>query len=152
MQERHHVKTTPGEADAVPEYTPHSVRKEEGGNVQTDDINIPIVGVAVLFFAVLLSVTVVGLQAWFYNRQTAEREAKMVAADDPGTWLGGIVHAQRDELHGTGTARSAAPTSKPATTASGTTTATAPVLVRVDIDQAIKAVAADYAGAQGIKK
>ncbi len=72
MQERHHVKTTPGEPHAVPEYTPHPVRKEDGHDVQTDDINIPLVAMLVAFFGVVLAITIVSLQAWFYNSQAAE--------------------------------------------------------------------------------
>src|SRR3954469_9440275 len=105
MKERHHVKTTPGEPNAAPEGIAHPVHKEEGGNVQMDDINIPIVAIAVAFFAILLAVTIVSLQAWFYNYQASERAAKMLAQDDPGdanhvgTELGVLLKKQRDELY-----------------------------------------------------
>src|ERR1700761_2488429 len=116
MQERQHVKTTPGE-QAPPEIVAHPVRKEEGGNVQTDDINIPMVAVSVAFFAVLLAVTIVGLQAWFYNRDAAERLAKTIPQDDPRTWLGGILQTQRGDLQGYGPVRDLSPATKPGATA-----------------------------------
>jgi hypothetical protein len=142
MQERHHVKTTPGEAKA-PEVVPHPVRKEPGGNVQTDDINIPMVAVFVAFFAVLLAVTITGLQAWFYNYQAAERAAKTAPQDDPSTELGAILHEQRAELTTPGLAR-------PAPGATGAATQNRPN--RVPIDQAMADVVAAYARSRGANR
>ena len=99
MQERHHVKTTPGEPHAVPEYTPHSVRKEEGGNVQMDDINIPIVAVAVAFFGVLLAVVIMwtaGVVLQLPGGRAGIR--KLLAQDDPRTVLGAMLEKDRNEL------------------------------------------------------
>jgi len=156
MQERHHVKTTPGEPFAVPEYTEHPIRKEEGGNVQMDDINIPLVAVAVAFFAVLLAVTIVSLQAWFYHSQTAERQSIVLAQDDPGdanhvgTELGVLLKKQRDELRDPpGLAR--AP-EVPATAPGTTKPATAQVEARnkrIPVDVAMKIVEKEYATGRG---
>ena len=146
MQERHHVKTTPGEPDAVPEFTPHPVRREEGGNIQMDDINIPLVTVIVAFFAILLAVTIVSLQAWFYNQQTAERESKILPQDDPRTELGAILAKQRQELHEGGFARPAVPVA----TAPGAATSSQPVAARrIPIDQAMQLVISEYNAGRG---
>jgi hypothetical protein len=99
MQEHQHVKTTPGEAVA-PEVVYHPIRVEEDAHVQTDDINIPLVAVSVAFFAILMLVLVLGLQAWFYNADNAERAAKMIPQGAPGTPLGDMLANQRAELYG----------------------------------------------------
>ncbi len=146
MQERHHVKTTPGE-QAPPEIVAHPVRKEEGGNVQTDDINIPMVAVAVAFFAVLLSVTIVGLQAWFYNRDAAERIAKTIPQDDPRTWLGSRLQVQRADLEGYGPVRDLTPATGPAA-GRGTAPAVPPAnrKMHIPIETAMTLVEKEYAG------
>jgi hypothetical protein len=147
MQERRHVKTTPGEPHAVPEYTPHPVRREEGGNVQMDDINIPLVAVIVAFFGVLLAVTIVSLQAWFYNRESAERQRQTLAQDDPATELGALWAKQRRELDDPpGLARSLVTASAPAT---GTSQPTTQPHRRIPIDEAMAIVAKEYGAARG---
>jgi len=144
MQERQHVKTTPGE-QAVPEVVPHPVRKEDGHDVQTDDINIPLLGIFVVFFAVLLSVVIVSLQAWFYNVQATERAAKLASQESPATELGHLLQAQRAELHSSGLARENTPAaSAPASNAAAP--ATAPRHNRIPIDQAMKIVVSSYQG------
>ena len=157
MQERHHVKTTPGEPFAVPEYTEHPIRKEEGGNVQMDDINIPIVAVAVAFFAVLLAVTIVSLQAGFYHYQASERQAKMLAQDDPGdahhvgTELGILLKKQRDELRDPpGLARAPeVPATAPATGPKPPTATAVARTKRIPIDAAMTIVEKEYAAGRG---
>lgn len=99
MQEHQHVKTTPGE-NVAPEFVDQPVRPEPGSNMQMDDINIPLVAVSVAFFAVCLLVLVIGLQAWFYNYDNAEREAKTVAEGAPGTELGAMLENAHAELYG----------------------------------------------------
>jgi hypothetical protein len=149
MQERRHVKTTPGEPHAAPELIDHPVRKEEGGNVQMDDINIPLVAVIVAFFAVLLAVTIVSLQAWFYNVQTAERQRQQLAQDDPATELGALWAKQRHELtDAPGWARALGPaTTGPATGSS--TGASAAARKRIPIEQAMAIVEKEYSAARG---
>jgi hypothetical protein len=141
MQERHHVKTIPGEA-AVPEVVSHPVRKEPGGNVQMDDINIPIVAVTVAFFAVLLAVVIVSLQAWFYSAQAAERASKISPQGSPETWLGAIVIPQRAELQESGPVHE---TVAGGTTGPATTTVTR---YRMPIGDAMKIIQQQYAGGQ----
>ena len=150
MQERRHVKTTPGEPNAAPELIDHPVRKEEGGNVQMDDINIPIVAVIVAFFAVLLAVTIVSLQAWFYNVQAAERQRQTLAQDDPATELGAIWAKQRHELNdAAGWARTLGPaTSGPATAASTGASQPAAGRKRMPIEQAMAIVEKEYSAAR----
>jgi hypothetical protein len=99
MQEREHVKTTPGEPKA-PEVVPHPVRPEPGASTQSEDINIPLVTLMVSFFAVALAVLIVGLQAWFYNYDAFEREAKQVSQGAPGTELGAQLAKAHRELYG----------------------------------------------------
>lgn len=142
MQERHHVKTTPGEPNATPEHVPHPVRREEGGNVQTDDINIPAVAAGVAVFAVLLAVIITSLQAWFYSAEAAEVARKTPAQDDPSTWLGHIVHNQRKELHDVSFHNT--DRDLPGAT---TAPATAESKPRLTIDNAMKLVEKDYAAA-----
>lgn len=141
MQERRHVKTIPGEPVA-PEVVPHPVRKEEGGNVQMDDINIPLVAVMVAFFAVLLAVTIVSLQAWVYNGEAAEKKNQTLAQDDPRTEFGAMLAAQGHDLNAPpGPSRPldlSAPATAPATGAGAT--GTAPRL-HIPIEDAIRIVA-----------
>jgi hypothetical protein len=137
MQERHHVKTTPGEMKA-PEIVPHPVRKEDGHDVQTDDINIPMVGIFVVFFAVLLSVVIISLQAWFYGYQDSERTRKLASQESTSTDLGKMLEQQRGELqHGPSKLRLAA---AGATTAA----ASAPQGHPVPLERAMILVADQY--------
>jgi hypothetical protein len=140
MQERQHVKTTPGEAHASPEFAPHAVQREEGGNVQHDDINIPLVATMVAFFGALLAVTIVSLQAWIYAQQAAETEAQTVKQPDrdPSTWLGAILTGQRKEIETTGPVRdTTGGTTKPGVTPP-------PPKQRITIEQAMQLVEANY--------
>lgn len=98
MQEHHHVKTIPGEP-VSPEIVAHAVHSEPGGHTQSEDINIPLVTIAVAFFAVFLAVVIVGLQAWFYSYAEAEHIAKQVPQGAPGTLLGGQLAQCEHELH-----------------------------------------------------
>ena len=141
MQERHHVKTVPGE-QAVPEVVPHSVRKEDGHDVQTDDINIPLLGIFVVFFAVLLSVVIVSLQAWFYNVQAAERERKLAPQESVSTELGRLLADQRSELHTPGLARD----TNPPGTAPASNAANIQRHRRISIDEAMKLTVSNYQG------
>jgi hypothetical protein len=98
MQERHHVKTYPGEP-ATPEIVPHAVHTEPGGHTQAEDINIPLLTVSVVFFAAFLVVVVVGLQAWFYNYAEGERVAKQLPQGHPETDLGRRYAVYDRDLH-----------------------------------------------------
>jgi hypothetical protein len=98
MQEHHHVKTIPGEP-ATPEIVAHPVHPEPGAHTQAEDINIPLVTISVLFFACFLVVVIVGLQAWFYNFDDAERAAKQVPQGGPGTPLGEQLAIYDHDLH-----------------------------------------------------
>jgi hypothetical protein len=150
MQERQHVKTVPGEMKA-PEVIPHPVRREDGHDVQTDDINIPMVAIFVVFFAVLLSVVIISLQAWFYGYQESERAQKLESQESPRTALGSMLQEQRAEIHDAGLVRAPAATGPaPATNAAATNNT--PRKSRVPIDEAMKLVINEYArsgGAQG---
>ncbi|HVX85228.1 MAG TPA: hypothetical protein VH253_10625 [Phycisphaerae bacterium] len=140
MEHRHHVKTVPGEAKA-PEIVPDAEHLEPGGTTQAEDINIPLVATVVAFFAVLLAVSIVSLQAWFYNADTAERARKQLAEFDPNTPLGALVAAQEKELNDpvgwNDRVGQAGQANK---------------IVREPIDRAIDATAKEYAQAQASAK
>ncbi len=135
MQEHQHIKTVPGEAVA-PEVVKNPIRVEEDAHTQTDDINIPLVAVSVAFFAVLMLVLVLGLQAWFYNADRAERAAKMVDQGAPGTELGDMLLKQRAELY----------VEKPTVNDRMGKDSKA---MRIPMDQAMDLVVKQYAAAQG---
>ncbi len=143
MQERHHVKTIPGE-QVAPEVVSHPVRREEGGNVQMDDINIPLVAIVVAFFASFLVVSILFLQAWVYNDQAAEKIARTLPQYDVHTELGRVYAAQEEDLNGP--AGAARPLVLPAAGA-GAATSTAPASqavparLHVPIDDAMRIVA-----------
>ena len=99
MQEHQHVRTTAGE-NVAPEYVEQPIRPEPGSNMQMDDINIPLLAVSVAFFAVCLLILVIGLQAWFYHYDDAERAEKTVAEGAPGTELGAMVENAQAEMYG----------------------------------------------------
>ena len=67
---------------------------------QLDDINAPMVAVIVSLSAALLAVTIVSLQAWFYNADEAERTSprKNPAQFSYDTPLGKMVQKQTTEL------------------------------------------------------
>jgi hypothetical protein len=77
-QHRDHVTTIPT-AGVAPEYHHYPVNKEPGANVQGDDINIPLVVASVAVSAILLTVLVICLQAWYYDSMADEAEAKTEA-------------------------------------------------------------------------
>src|ERR1700744_4387444 len=98
MQEHQHVRTTAGE-NVAPEFVENPIRPEPGSNMQMDDINIPLLAVSVAFFAVCLLICVIGLQAWFYHYDNAERLAKTVPQGDPSTELGQMLENDNQELY-----------------------------------------------------
>ena len=79
MAEQHHDNQVSGEIV--------SPAPEPGAHTQADDIPVPFVAVVGLFFAALLVVSLVGLQAYFYNQANAEIEAKTNPQGAPGTDL-----------------------------------------------------------------
>jgi hypothetical protein len=133
MQEHHHTRTTPGEPVA-PEIVPHAVRPEPGGTTQAEDINIPLVAVCVLGFAVFLVVTIVSLQAWFYNADNAEHDAKW----RPDSALTVALDQYQHDLHDP-----AGPNTRLAPEGSN---AGGAAIRRTSIDDAIAATVKDYAG------
>ena len=128
------------------------------GYAQMDDINIPLVAVAVGLFAVTLAVVIVGLQAWFKNADARELQGKTLAQEDPRTDLGKLLAAQRAELHdGPNALRDAAPAPAPAPTtatataaasmaATATAQASQPARKWIPIDAAMRMVAREYSG------
>lgn len=86
MAEKHHVKTVPGE-HVAPEFVPQPVHHEAGAHTQAEDVNVSLVAILGLFFGALLLVTLVALQAWFYNRADAELERKTAPQGAPGSEL-----------------------------------------------------------------
>src|SRR5882757_8552900 len=58
------------------------------GGAQADDINVGFIAVMVAFFAAFLLVSLIGLEAVFYNQVDAEVEAKTAPQGSPGTELG----------------------------------------------------------------
>lgn len=79
-----------------------TVHVNAGGHTQSDDINTAMVAVVVALSAVSLAVSIVVLQAWFYNSDAAEHERKQVSQYDPATPLGALVIKQTEELHTNG--------------------------------------------------
>jgi len=143
MAEQEHLDAR-GKPLEAPEHVPNAVRPEPGGNVQMEDINIPVVAISVAFFAVLLAVGIVTLQAWIYNAAAAEKSAKTLAQEDPRTELGGTLARQRSQLAGI---PDPAPATLPAATATATTTATAAATqpkLRIPVQTAMQLVAKQY--------
>ena len=140
MEQRHHVKTIPGEAKA-PEFVPGGEHLEPGGTTQAEDINIPLVATVVAFFAVLLAVSIVSLQAWFYNADAAERARKQLSEYDPNTPFGALVINQEKEL-----------TDPVGWNDHAGQAGQAKKIVREPIDRAIDATAKEYAQAQASAK
>ena len=118
----------------------HAAERDAQDNMHMDDINIPLVAVSVAFFGVLLAVTIVGLQAWFYGQQTTMRQNNMFARDSVETDLGKLWHKQRLELHDVNAPWRGAATTAPAT---ATATATATARKRMTIDAAIASIVKD---------
>ena len=58
------------------------------GGAQADDINVGFIAIMVAFFAAFLLVSLIGLEAVFYNQVDAETEAKTAAQGSSGTELG----------------------------------------------------------------
>jgi len=138
MQERRHVKTIPGE-QVAPEIVSHPVRKEDEGNVQMDDINIPLVAFGVTFFAAFLAVTIVFLQAWVYNGEAAETFARTAKQGAPGTEYGDMLIAQHNDLDAPAGPSRPLDLAAPATTSSPASNAA--VRMHIPIDNAIQIVA-----------
>jgi hypothetical protein len=121
----------------------HAAERDAQDNMHMDDINIPLVAVSVAFFGVLLAVSIVSLQAWFYHQQTAIREANVLPRDyyiaatdkepEKSTELGKLWYRQRTELHDPAKADSREPKPAPGTTAP------APKK-RISIDEAISSI------------
>lgn len=126
---------------------------------QMDDINIPLVAVSVAFFACLLAVTILSLQAWFMNADRAEMQRKIAPQEDPRTFealaksdmatpLGQILQKQRAQLEVAPAQRKNDPAPAPATTGTATTTGTTPSQpapkLWVPIDTAMDLVSQDY--------
>jgi hypothetical protein len=134
--------------DLTPAEQQHASERDAQSNMNMDDINIPLVAVSVLFFGVLLAVTIAGLQAWFYHQQTAIREANTLPRDyyvpatageiEKGTELGMLWHKQRMELHDPAHA-----TSRPAAVSANTSAPATPTPKRITIDEAIAALVRD---------
>jgi len=121
--------------------------REEQSNLMMDDINIPMVATSVAFFVVLLAVTIIGLQAAFYNYEAAERKSKQLPQEDPRTELGASLRAQREQLHVPFAARMQA--QAPATgSAPASLAATQGNPNWVSIDTAMQLVSKDYSQAK----
>ena len=69
-----HVPSVPT-AGVAPEFHHYPVNKEPNANVQSDDINIPLVVASVAVSAILLFVIVTWIQAWYYNTLSADEQA-----------------------------------------------------------------------------
>ena len=132
--------------ELTPAEEAHAHERDEQSNLNMDDINIPLVAVSVLFFGVLLAVTIATLQAWFYHQQTSIREANTLPRDyyvaattqsaEQGTDLGILWHKQRMELRDPEHA-----VSRVAATEPGKTPPAGPK--RISIDEAIATIVRD---------
>jgi hypothetical protein len=135
MQKHEHVKTVPGE-QVAPEVVVNPIRVEEDAHTQTDDINIPLVAVSVLFFAMLMLVLVLGLQAWIYNAANSEKLTKTVPQGSAGTALGDMLAKDRSEMY----VDKVVPNDRMGKDSKA---------MRIPIDRAMELVVNDYAQAQG---
>jgi hypothetical protein len=125
------------------EIQPNRDEKEDDRHWQVDDINIPLVAVSVAFFGVLLSVTIIGLQAWFYNARAHETAIKTLPQEDSRTELGALLEKQRKQLTAPAGEITPATASAPAT---GNASASAPVRkFHIPIEAAMDAVSRQYA-------
>ena len=138
--------------------SPEAAPEQSAG--QMDDINIPLVAVSVAFFACLLSVAIISLQAWFMHADRAEIQSKLAPQEDPRTFdalaksdmatpLGQILQKQRAQLEVAPDQRrnepATAPAPSPATTTTTSATASQPVKkLWVPIDTAMVLVSQDY--------
>lgn len=93
-----HVPTYPAEA-ASPEVVPDAIHVEPGGSTQSDDINVTIVVLSVVFCVVFLVALIASLQAWFYNETAAAVEAKA----GPNPRLLALKQSWNEQLTGTPT-------------------------------------------------
>ncbi len=75
------------------------VNTTSGGHVEGDDINVPFVAILITTCAILLVILVLGLEAWFFHQDNAERTAKSVPQGAPGSPLGILLEEQTAELH-----------------------------------------------------
>ena len=89
-----HQPTVPGEPVA-PEIVPESVHMEAGAKVQADGIDVTMVALSGVFFAVALFAVVVLLQAWFYSWSAAQRD--LVTRPNPA--LRSLLASQEQKLH-----------------------------------------------------
>ena len=62
---------------------------------QAEDINIPLLVVVIMGFAVSLIFIIIVLQIWFYNADIAERDAKW----RPDPVLSAVLHQYDNDLH-----------------------------------------------------
>ena len=113
-----------------------------------DDINIPLVAVAVAVFAVALAVLIVSLQALFQNADARETQAKTLAQEDPRTELGKLLAAQRAELSVPPKERNN-PRESTAMTATTATAVAQPAAKWLPIDTAMRIVVREYHGSGG---
>lgn len=67
----------------------------EAGHAQTDDIDVSVVALVGIFFAVALFAVVVLLQAWFYSWTAEERARKT----EPDPALQNLLASQEARLH-----------------------------------------------------
>jgi hypothetical protein len=72
------------------------------GGAQADDINVGFIAVMVAFFAAFLVVSLIGLEAIFYNKVDTEKEAKTAPQGGPGTELGQAAAKWNQMLHASG--------------------------------------------------
>src|SRR5436190_5717757 len=119
--------------------------REEQSNLMMDDINIPMVATSVAFFVVLLAVTIIGLQAAFYEYEAAERRSKTLPQEDARTVLGALLQNQREQSHVPFNARR--PTEAQAT-ATGSAPASQGNPKWVSIDDAMQLVSREYSQAK----
>jgi hypothetical protein len=96
----------------------------------------------------LLTVTIIGLQAWFYNSRAAEIAEKTLSQEDRGTELGAMLYSQRQQLNDP--AGYIRPASAPAATTASTTQTTSATASQaspryhVPIDVAMEMVSRQY--------
>jgi hypothetical protein len=126
---------------------PNRDDKEDDRHWNVDDINIPLVGASVAFFGVLLAVTIIGLQAWFYNARAHELSIKTLPQEDRKTELGALLYKQRAQLNDpAGYIQTAAPATATAPSTGGGTQASQPERrYHIPVETAMDMVVSQYA-------
>jgi hypothetical protein len=120
---------------------PSNETSSQPGQAQADDINVGFIAIMVAFFAAFLLVSLIGLEAVFYNQVDAETEAKAAPQGSPNTLLGKSKANWKVMSEASGTVDNILAAPKPNAV---TGKMEYPKMVVKPVDEAMKEVAARY--------